>query len=128
MGAGYLDVWAALNTVDFVPSGSSAASPVARVDPGTGSVLVDNCDTSLWGTTAIWGTDVWGATAVWGNSVFLDGAAAVWGSSALWGSAAVWGTSASQANSRVWGSAAIWGGVRARTASESMSQLINGEN
>jgi serine protease AprX len=128
VGAGYLDVWAALNAVDVVPSGSTAASPVARVDPGTGSVLVDNCDTSLWGTTAIWGTDAWGATAVWGTSVFLDGAAAVWGSSALWGGAAVWGTSASEANSRVWGSAAIWGGVRARTASESMSQLINGEN
>ena len=62
------------------------------------------------------------------QAVFLDGAAAVWGSSALWGSAAVWGTSGTQANSAVWGSAAIWGGVRSRTASESMSQLINGEN
>jgi serine protease AprX len=128
VGAGYLDVWAALNAVDFVPSGSTAASPVARVDPVNGAVLVDNCDTSLWGTTPIWGTGSWGATDVWGTSVFLDGAAAVWGSSALWGSAAVWGTSGTQANSAVWGSAAIWGGVRSRTASESMSQLINGEN
>jgi serine protease AprX len=127
-GAGYLDLWAALQSTDPVPVGSTAASPKAVFDAATNTVRVVNTDTKLWGTAAIWGTAaVWGSAAVWGTNVWVDGAAAVWGTSAVWGSAAVWGTGGIQGNAAVWGTAAIWGTTTLSTA-ERLSQLIDGEN
>jgi serine protease AprX len=128
IGAGYLDIWAALNSTDYVPPGSTAASPIAVFDPLTNTATVINANTAVWGTAAVWGTTaVWGTAAVWGTSVFVDGLAAVWGSSAVWGSTAVWGTTGTQANAAVWGTTAVWG-TSASDAGETLSLLINGEN
>jgi serine protease AprX len=128
IGAGYLDVWAALNSLDSVPIGSTAASPTAVPNANRKTVRVINTDTTVWGKAAIWGAaEVWGSAAVWGSSVFVDGAAAVWGSSEVWGNAAVWGSSELEGSAAVWGSAAIWG-TSNKPGGESLSQLINGEN
>jgi serine protease AprX len=128
IGAGYLDIWAALNSTVSVPPGSTAASPAAVFDTAANATTIVNANTAVWGTAAVWGTSaVWGTAAVWGTSVFVDGAAAVWGSSAVWGSAAVWGTSGTQANSAVWGTTAVWG-TSTGDGGESLSLLINGEN
>src|SRR5262249_2890877 len=128
IGAGYLDVWAALNSTDFVPAGSTAASPVAVFNPPTNTVTVVNANTAIWGTVAIWGTTaIWGTAAIWGTSVVVNSQAAIWGSAAVWGSTAIWGTSGLQGNAAIWGSAAIWG-TTSSNSSESISQLINGEN
>jgi serine protease AprX len=128
VGAGYIDIQAALNSADFVAAGSTAASPSAVFNSGTNTVTVVNTNSSLWGTAAIWGTAaVWGSAAVWGTSVWVDGAAAVWGTSAIWGSAAVWGTSTLQGNAAVWGTAAIWG-TGSTDATEALNQLVAGEN
>ncbi len=128
VGAGYIDIQAALNSTDFVAAGSTAASPTAVFDASSNTVTVANTNTSVWGTAAIWGTAaVWGSAAVWGTSVWLDGSAAVWGTSALWGSAAVWGTSTLQGNAAIWGTAAVWG-TSSSDGGEAMSQLLAGEN
>lgn len=127
VGAGYLNIWGALNSTDAVSYGQTAASPTAVFNAATNTVTVVNTNSAVWGTTAVWGSAaVWGTAAVWGSSVFVDGSAAVWGSSAVWGSAAVWGTSGTKANTAVWGSAAVWG-TTTQTNGESMSLLLNGE-
>ncbi|HEY1240027.1 MAG TPA: S8 family peptidase [Bryobacteraceae bacterium] len=93
VGAGYLDVNAALTNTDLVQS--AALSPTAYLDPVTGRVSMKRGGSGIWGTTdAI----VWGDTIVWGTSVLngalSNGAAIVWGDS-LFGSldAIVWGDS-----------------------------------
>jgi serine protease AprX len=128
VGAGYLNIWGALNSADAVFPGGTAASPTAVFDASTNKVTIVNTTSAVWGTTAVWGsTAVWGTAAVWGSSVFVDGLAAVWGSCAVWGSAAVWGTSGTTANAAVWGSTAVWG-TGTKPAGETMSLLLNGEN
>jgi serine protease AprX len=127
IGAGYLDVWGALNSTDSVPAGGTAASPVAVFDSSTNTATMVNANT-VSGTHAVWGTkDVWGATAVWGTSVFVDGQAALWGMSAVWGSTAVWGVGGTQGNTAVWGTHAVWG-TTTSDAAEVMALLVNGEN
>jgi serine protease AprX len=105
IGAGYLDVWAALNSTDTVPSGMTAASPLASYDSSTGIVSVVNADTAVWGLPDSQGFDaVWATkrTAVWGTACRRT---AVWGTGtdAVSGSAsrrtAVWGTGTSGATS-----------------------------
>ena len=132
VGAGYLDVWAALNNTDLALGG--AISPTAVNDSANGKVSVVNTDGAVWGGAAVWGSGaVWGGSAVWGSSVWVDGAAAVWGTGAVWGSAAVWGTATpggtGTANGfgAVWGGGAVWGSST-RPASESLSVILNGEN
>jgi serine protease AprX len=110
VGAGYLDVYAALNSADLLPARTTAASPVA-VLTAAGSIVVVNDTSAVWGAGAIWGsTALWGSSAIWGSAVWLDGASAIWGSSALWGSSAIWGSAAiSSGTSAIWGSSALWG-------------------
>jgi serine protease AprX len=127
IGAGYIDVWGALNSTDSVASGSTAASPLAVFNSSTNSVTIANASTPS-GLHAVWGTtSVWGPVAIWGASAFDDGQAAIWGTSAVWGSTAIWGTAGTQGNTAVWGTHAVWGtGTNDNT--EAMSLQINGEN
>jgi len=128
IGAGYVDVWAALNSTATVPPGMSAVSPTAILNAATNTVsLTASALTS--GAAAVWGSgSVFGAAAVWGSSVFVDSSAAVWGSdTSLWGTAAVWGSGTLSGNAAIWGSAAVWGSGTS-DGSESISLIINGEN
>ena len=128
IGAGYLDVWGALNSNDSVPANSTASSPISIFNPVTAAVTVVNDKTTVWGAHAVWGSAaIWGTAAVWGTSTFVDGQAAIWGASAVWGSTAVWGTGGTQGNTTVWGAHAVWGTGSSDT-SEAMSLQINGEN
>jgi serine protease AprX len=128
VGAGYLDVWAALNNTTLAPTTlAAAASPTAVLNPATNAVTVVNTNSAVWGVSAVWGSSaVWGNSAVWGVSTWVDGSSAVWGVSAVWGSSAVWGVSETSGFSAVWGSSAVWG-VTTTTASETASLLINGD-
>ena len=126
VGAGYLDVWAALNSTDL--AGGSAISPTAVYDLADGKVSVVNTDGAVWGGAAVWGSGaVWGGSAVWGSSVWVDGAAAVWGSAAGWGTAAPGGAGTDNGFGAVWGGGAVWGSSL-QPASESLSIILNGEN
>jgi serine protease AprX len=114
IGAGYLDIWAALNNTDLATK--PAFSPSVRFDSSSGSVSVITDQSAVWGSTAVWGTG-----AVWGTNVFLNG------TSAVWGTGAVWGSSTTQGFSAVWGTGAVWG-TTSLNHPESLNVTIKGEN
>ena|SRR5690242_15634316 len=113
IGAGYVDLWAAVNSPDSVPRGSTAASPTAVFNPATESAVLVNTFGAVWGTTATWSVG-----AVW-SSTELTAAGTLWSGSAVWGSS-------SNPGQTIWGTAPIWP-VSTPTPG-SISILINGEN
>jgi serine protease AprX len=120
IGAGYLDVQAALQNINSVPTGANALSPVAIYDPATGIVNLSSDAMSLWATRAMWG-----AQTVWGSSV-------VSGTKAMWGAGVVWGTTTTASSSTTYGTKALWGakamwGATTSTAAETNSIVIKGE-
>jgi len=115
IGAGYLDVAAALSSNDTADA--SAVSPTAVYDPTTQSVYL------VTGTSVVWGTDaLWDTSVVWGTNVFVNGTSVVWGNSVCWGS------SSSSGFSVVWGNGVPWGDATNQTTSTALSILRDGEN
>ena len=103
VGAGYLDVWAALNNNDVAPAtAGSALSPTAVFNTFTNQVYMSSGNSVIWGTTN-WGTSiVWGTSVIWGTTTS--------GQSVLWGaSTASWNSSTSTASAVLWGTHALWG-------------------
>jgi serine protease AprX len=96
VGAGYLDIWAALNNNEL-PIGNSL-SPAAVYDPMTLQTSLQLPPDSIWNNTVVWGTD-----AVWGTQVMTSGTAVVWGT------AVIWATSTNQGFAVVWGTTVVWG-------------------
>ena len=127
VGAGYLDVKAALANTDV--AAGTALSPIAVFDSAAGSAYLLGDSGAIWGGTATWNMSaVWGSSAVWGGRT-LTGRTTIWGTAAVWGNAAVWGGGSSYGFSAVWGSSAVWGGVRARDAViDALNVEIDGEN
>ncbi len=136
VGAGYVNLPAALARIKAVPTGVMALSPTASWDQASGVVQVDFDPSSVFSDQSVWGSgsptsnrSVWGSNSVWGSSV-LVGNTAVWGERSVWGSStgtfaerSVWGSSSGanaersvwgsndgdSAERSVWGSSAIWG-------------------
>ncbi len=109
VGAGYLDIQAALAGTDLVPPGlGSALSPTVTLDRTGNVVLVQNWP-SLLGTRS----PVWGAGPVFGDSVLwglnLSGQSILWGTSTVGGESILWGTNATSASSILWGTSVLWG-------------------
>jgi serine protease AprX len=109
VGAGYLDIWAALNDSTTVPTGTTATSPSMAFDSNSGEFHL------AFGQTAIWGrNETFGETAIWGRNI-IDGSNAIWGRGAIWGSTAIWGRSGTEGFTAIWGrsyvdgNTAIWG-------------------
>ncbi len=98
VGAGYLDVYAALN--DNYTSNLSAQSPTATIDPITGRVSI------LRGTNVVWGDSTLPTNVVWGDNIKGDNV--VWGDSVVWGDNVVWGDKTPAAVNCVWGDAALY--------------------
>jgi serine protease AprX len=114
VGAGYLDIAAALASGDL--AGSSAMSPTAVFDPTTQSASL------VTGTSVVWGSDAaWDTSVVWGTNVFVNGTAVLWGSSVCWG------TDTSDGFSVVWGTGVVWGNTTNQATSTALSILIDGE-
>ena len=114
IGAGYLDIAAALSNNDLADA--SAVSPTAVFDPTTQSVSL------VTGTSVVWGSDaVWDTSLVWGTNVFVNG------TSVLWGSSVCWGSSTSSGFSVVWGTGVVWGDTTNQTTSTALSVMIGGE-
>jgi serine protease AprX len=101
VGAGYVDVAAALAATDVVPAGMNAKSPSVTYDPNTGNTYLVTGSSVIWGSSVVWGSSV-----IWGSSVNTD---ALSGQSIVWGSSVVWGSSTSDAFSVIWGSSVLWG-------------------
>src|SRR5262252_6917926 len=79
VGAGYMDLGAALANNDLAPvTIGSALSPTAVYDAATGTVTVSNGNSTVAGSSVVWGTSVvWGSSVVWGTNV--AGSSVVWG-------------------------------------------------
>jgi serine protease AprX len=102
IGAGYLDVNAALRSTDIASGG--APSPTAVYDPNTKQAKLLNGTSITWGTTITWGSSlVWGNSIVWGGSAVLN-------DSIIWGNSIVWGDNSLTGNSIIWGASITWGG------------------
>ena len=127
VGAGYLDVEAALSSNDVTQG--LALSPTAQQDPISGAVSLVSTDNAAvwdvaatdagWGTSTVWGSQtvsanslVWGTSLIFnapgGNPGDVDASSVVWGrleaDSVVWGCDAesvVWGYM--EAESVVWG-------------------------
>jgi serine protease AprX len=112
VGAGYLDVYAALNNTDLAPAtAGSALSPTAVYDSGTNTVYLTNGASVIWGSSVVWDSSViWGSTAT--------------GQSVIWGSSGVWGSNTSSGFSVIWGGSVIWG---SKTNSDAMAIAVGGD-
>lgn len=118
IGAGYLDVWAALNNSDVAPATvGSALSPTAVFNTSTNQVTMTSASSVIWGRSNTWTTSVvWGTSVIWGTTTT--------GQSVLWGtSTAVWNNSLSSGFSVLWGTHALWG----HSSTSADSVLTKGE-
>src|SRR6266700_3888059 len=115
IGAGYLDIAAALSSNDLADA--SAVSPAAVFDPSTQSVYLVTGQGVVWGDSSTWATSL-----VWGTNVFVNGTAVLWGSSVCWGS------SSSSGFGVVWGTGVVWGDTSNQANSTALSILVGGEN
>lgn len=143
VGAGYLDLSAALALAKSVPAGVTAISPFATADAASGTVEVIFDATSIFSDKAIWGASpvmpqkgMWGSSATWSNSV-LAGNQALWGASAAWAyfttsaNQGLWGANSDSANQGMWGAGAIWTNQAlwgAGTGAISMSDRVKGDS
>ena len=114
IGAGYLDIAAALSSNDLADA--SAVSPAAVFDPSTQSAYLVTGQGVVWGDSSPWATSL-----VWGTNVFVNGTAVLWGSSVCWG------TSANDGFSVVWGTGVVWGDTSNQATSTALSILVGGE-
>ncbi len=121
IGAGYLDLEAAIKDIRNVPAvGTSAVSPTAVYDNSSGSVNLSfapggvftsssygqhvNGSQSLWAAQSIWGASVvkgnqciWGAQSIWGATSMASSSQSIWGAQSIWASQSIWGASNSGA-------------------------------
>lgn len=118
VGAGYLDINAALNSTALATTNVGAAlSPIVSYDAASGQTYLVNGSSVIWGSSVLWGSSVvWGSSVIWGSNTT--------GQSVLWGSSVCWGSSTNTGFSVIWGSSVIWG---AKTNSDAMSVAIRGE-
>ena len=115
IGAGYLDVAAALTNKDI--ASGTAMSPTAAYNATSGNV------TLLFDRSSTWNTGVWSIDAVWGTTV-VDADLAIWGSQAVWGTPSLSGFQV------LWGSQGVWGaeGVFASSTTSGTQVLWGSSN
>lgn len=102
VGAGYVDVAAALANTDLATG--SAMSPTAVYDSNTGNVYLTSDPSSIWGTSY-----AWSGPAIWGSNQFVGGSTVMWGTSAPNGSTIMWGTTSPGSSTIMWGTSGMWG-------------------
>jgi serine protease AprX len=121
VGAGYLDISAALSSNE-VATGASLSPSVTR-DALTGQIRLVHANGVIWGSGVIWGTGVvWGTGVIWGDSVIWGTNAEVNGTAVIWGTGVVWGTGSSEGFGVVWGTGVIWG-----TSADAQSTALSSE-
>ncbi|HEY1342358.1 MAG TPA: S8 family peptidase [Bryobacteraceae bacterium] len=121
IGAGYLDITAALNSSE--KARGSAVSPVAVYDPKTKKVRILPTATVAGETVAWLDSVAWGESVVFGASL-VDSVA--WGESVsvAWGETVAWGQSTIAGFDAIWSSSVAWGD---NSAVQEKSVAANGE-
>jgi serine protease AprX len=99
VGAGYLDVDAAMHNTDVATG--SAASPMAVFNSTTGTAVLVDSPAPITGTSITWDTaSIWGSSIVFGNGVTAN--------SILWNDGAVWSNPTVAATSILWDNSVTW--------------------
>jgi serine protease AprX len=93
IGAGYLDLEAALNNSDLASSKLGAAiSPSVGISASCYCIELTNGNSQIASSSVVWGTSaVWGTSVVWGT-VADSGFDVIWSSTSAAASSVVWGT------------------------------------
>ena len=111
VGAGYLDIQAALSNTD-VASGN-ALSPTLNYNSSTDTGTLSYASGSSFQSSGTFSNAV-----IWGTNHFVNGSAVIWGTGTMWANAVIWGTSGPNAFAVIWGTGAngpvnstavIWG-------------------
>jgi serine protease AprX len=111
VGAGYLDIAAALGNKDLALATLSAKSPTASFNSNTGRVTLLNGLSVIWDSSVIWdASTVWGSSVIWEAST-LTGVSNVMTSSVVWDASTqaysvIWDASSATAMSVIWDAAA----------------------
>ena len=112
VGAGYMDIQAAINDKKMVYS--SAQSPTAFYNGTTKEV------TLVGGANVVWGDSTTPFNVVWGANVIA-------GTNVVWGDSVVWGNANLKANSVVWGDKSVYSSKSDGVDSEANKMLLKGE-
>ncbi len=120
VGAGYLDIQAALSNTDLAPATAGSALSPSVTQDASGNIVLVNGSSVIWG-----GSSVWDNSVVWGPSVLVG--TDVNGLSILWGSSVCWGASTMQGYSVLWGTSVLWGSSFSTPSGEAAIFAIKGE-
>ena len=94
VGAGYLDIAAALSAAAQYANSSfaavitsgSARSPMAVFNSSAGTARLVPFSSTIWAQQTLWASQT-----VWGAAQILDSSMTLWGSQTLWGAQTLWG-------------------------------------
>jgi serine protease AprX len=130
VGAGYLDIQAALNSTDVATGNALSPSLVYNSKTDTGTLKYAT-------GSAFQASGLFGTSLVWGSTQLVSGSSIVWGTSDIWSTSIVWGTAGPNAFSIVWGTGTngsinptsiVWGSsFQAGTIDPLIAVLTNGE-
>ena len=98
VGAGYLDVQAALASSDTSSGPATSPSATMIVDASGKTIVSLDTGNAIWGKAIIWGT-----VLIWGSNTFVNGTAV------LSGTALCWGDTTLQGFVLIWGDILVWG-------------------
>ncbi|HKF22584.1 MAG TPA: S8 family peptidase [Candidatus Angelobacter sp.] len=105
VGAGYLDVDAAMRSTDVAQG--SAASPLAVFNSTTGTAILVDSPPPIAGTSVVWDNSaMWGGSIVFGNGVTAN--SIIWNDGAIWSNPTIAGTSVVWDDSLIWDDSIIW--------------------
>lgn len=106
VGAGMVDIRAALASAEKAPASTRALSP--RVVTSSKGVSLSSNYSDLGVTNVVWGSNVlWGENVVWGSNV-VSSQNVLWGSNVVWGSVSMVGYNVLWGDNVVWGDAAMF--------------------
>jgi serine protease AprX len=127
VGAGYLDLGAAIAGIGNVTTSGNSLSPVANYSSTSGMVTVIFDPASVFSNKSVWGAQsVWGAGSIWGASVLTSA------NQVIWGTQSIWGASGANSTQSIWGAEAVWGaqsiwGAGSTSYSQDLPISITGE-
>jgi serine protease AprX len=125
VGAGYLDLGAAMSGIHTVPAAGTAMSPIAIYDPNTTNVSLSYDISSVFTFAGLRGTQaIWGAPAIWAPSQ-VSANKCLWGASGDTASKCLWGAAADTASKCLWGASAVSSASANESSAESVS--VGGE-
>jgi serine protease AprX len=129
IGAGYVDIQAALNSSEKASGNAQSPTLSYNSSSDTGTLVYAS-------GSAFQSSGTFSNAVVWGTVQFVYGTVVVWGTSSTWSNAVVWGTGGTSAFAVVWGTgtngtvnpaAVVWGTTTPGSINPLISVLTKGE-